>query len=68
MYLREDTFFWSADLIYVNGEREHSLDSFDSLLLEEQCRENIPLAFDYGTASLLDTDRFSEVVDDVLIY
>lgn len=62
IYLREDTFWWSADLYYASGE--YTPDTFEKLPYEQTLVDYINLAFFYDT----DTDNLAKVVEDVLIY
>lgn len=62
VYLREENYWWTADLIHAEGE--YSADAFEDLPYEQRHCETIPLSFYYDT----DRDNSGAVVEDVLIY
>lgn len=62
VYLREENYWWTADLIFADGE--YSAEAFEELPYEDQHIDSIPLAFYYDT----DRDNSGAVVEDVLIY
>lgn len=70
VYIRQDSWSWSAAL--RNADGCHTDTEFEELPSEIVERENIELAFDYLSCSILPYDReeayFRRVVEEVLIY
>lgn len=70
VYIRQDTYWWSADLIYADGR--HSGENFEKLPYEKKKWEYIQLAFDYLSeivASYNDEDMTSrEILEEIIIY
>ena len=62
VYLREENYWWTADLIYSEGK--YTADAFEGLPYEHKHYDSIPLAFYYDT----DRDNSGAVVEDVLMY
>lgn len=62
VYLREENYWWTADLIYADGE--YTAATFEDLPYEHKHWDSIPLAFYYDT----DRDNSGAVVEDVLMY
>ena len=64
VYLREDTFWWSAALRHMDGL--YSDDEFEKLSAENATWEHINLAFDY----LADGEdwHFSKIVEEAIVY
>ena len=64
VYLREDTFWWSAALRHMDGL--YSDDEFEKLSDENATWEHIDLAFDYLTGS--EDWHFSKIVEEAIVY
>lgn len=64
VYLREDTFWWSAALRHMDGL--YSDDEFERLSAENATWEHIDLAFDY----LVDGNdwHFSKIIEEAIVY
>ena len=62
VYLREDTFWWSAELFYAEGK--YTGKEFDRLPGERVKGESIPLAFYYDT----DIDNGPKLVEEAILY
>ena len=62
VYLREDTYWWSASLFSASGQ--HSNEEFERLHYEQLTDESIPLAFYYDT----DIDNRPKIVEEVILY
>lgn len=62
VYIREDTYWWSAALASAKGR--HSAEDFEIIPVERQVYENIPLAFYYDT----DIDNRPKLEEEVLLF
>ena len=62
VYLREDTYWWSASLFSASGQ--HSDEEFERLHYEQLTHESIPLAFYYDT----DIDNGPKLVEEAILY
>ena len=62
VYLREDTYWWSAALSSAKGQ--HTAEEFERIPSEQQVYENIPLAFYYDT----DVDNRPKMEEEVLLF
>lgn len=62
VYIREDTYWWSAALASAKGQ--HTAEEFERIPSEQQVDENIPLAFYYDT----DVDNRSKMEEEVLLF
>ena len=60
VYLREDTYWWSASLFSAKGKYV----DFDTIPYEQLTDENIPLAFYYDT----DIDNGPKLVEEAILY
>ena len=62
VYLREDTYWWSASLFFAKGQ--YTVEEFDRLPYEQLTDESIPLAFYYDT----DIDNGPKIVEEAILY
>ena len=62
VYLREDTYWWSASLFSASGQ--YSDEEFERLHYEQLTDESIPLAFYYDT----DIDNGPKLVEEAILY
>ena len=62
VYLREDTYRWSASLFSASGQ--YSDEEFERLHYEQLTDESIPLAFYYDT----DIDNGPKLVEEAILY
>ena len=62
VYIREDTYWWSASLSSAEGQ--HTAEEFERIPSEQQVYENIPLAFYYDT----DVDNRPKMEEEVLLF
>lgn len=62
VYLREDTYWWSASLFSAKGQ--YTVEEFDRLPYEQLTDESIPLAFYYDT----DIDNGPKIVEEAILY
>ena len=62
VYLREDTYWWSAALSSAKGQ--HTAEDFKRIPDEQQVYENIPLAFYYDT----DIDNRPKLEEELLLF
>ena len=62
VYLREDTFWWSASLFSAKGQ--YTYEEFERLHYEQLTDESIPLAFYYDT----DIDNGPKLVEEAILY
>ena len=62
VYLREDTFWWSASLFSAKGQ--YTVEEFERLPYEQLTDESIPLAFYYDT----DIDNGPIIVEEAILY
>ena len=62
VYLREDTYWWSASLFSASGQ--HSDEEFKRLHCELLTDESIPLAFYYDT----DIDNGPKLVEEAILF
>lgn len=62
VYLREDTYWWSASLFSASGQRPD--EEFERLPYEQLTDESIPLAFYYDT----DIDNGPKLVEEAILY
>lgn len=62
VYLREDTYWWSASLYAAKGQ--YTGEEFERLSYEQLTDESIPLAFYYDT----DIDNGSKLVEEAILY
>lgn len=62
VYLREDTYWWSASLFSASGQ--YSDEEFERLHYEQLTDESIPLAFYYDT----DIDNGPKLVEETILY
>ena len=62
VYLREDTYWWSASLFSAKGQ--YTVEEFERLPYEQMTDESIPLAFYYDT----DIDNGPKIVEEAILY
>lgn len=62
VYLREDTYWWSASLFSAKGQ--YTVEEFERLPYEQLTDESIPLAFYYDT----DIDNGPKIVEEAILY
>ena len=62
VYLREDTYWWSASLFSAKGQ--YTVEEFERLPYEQLTDESIPLAFYYDT----DIDNGPIIVEEAILY
>ena len=62
VYLREDTFWWSASLFSAKGQ--YTVEEFERLPYEQLTDESIPLAFYYDT----DIGNGPKIVEEAILY
>jgi hypothetical protein len=69
VYIREDSYWWSADILYADGR--YSSGDFKKLPSETVERECIELAFDYLSGymtSRTEAGYFSIIVEEIILY
>ena len=62
VYLREDTYWWSASLFSTKGQ--YTVEEFERLPYDQLTDESIPLAFYYDT----DIDNGPKIVEEAILY
>ena len=62
VYLREDTYWWSASLFSAKGQ--YTVEEFERLPYEQLTDESIPLAFYYDT----DIGNGPKIVEEAILY
>lgn len=62
LYLREDTYWWSASLFSAKGQ--YTVEEFERLPYEQMTDESIPLTFYYDT----DIDNGPKIVEEAILY